>query len=410
MPKGPFQSFDEEALGYRDVWESQFPQLFEASSKTSTPGCMSSSEEASSGFRFNTLPDGSKLVRILCISGAYNFGYTYFHATKEEQGYSWDQITFPQCQQSQSGATRGVILNPSFEEENGTLTAFIKGRGLGDCGTSFEFYWQTSADSFCMHQCSHKEECDGRMNNWPETQFNEGCAPDPAFEQLSAKSDQEPTKDSEQKSESEHAEKPRGHAFKDPHVYAKRWSSEKRMEWQKPELLMQIMGIEPGMTVADIGTGTGFLLPYIDQKLAGHGRIAAVDIEEAMLTYVAHQVEPDISVPTDLCLSTPDSSPLAPHAIDRIITINTWHHVPHRVAYAKMLKDALRPSGKFFIVDYHKDSPSGPPADMRLTPETVIEELEQAGFHAKVLPAELPRQYLIEATLSPLSALSKDPE
>ena len=38
-----------------------------------------------------------------------------------------------------------------------------------------------------------------------------------------------------------------------------------RDEWQKPKEVVAIMGIQPGQTVADIGAGTGYFLPYLSQ-------------------------------------------------------------------------------------------------------------------------------------------------
>jgi ubiquinone/menaquinone biosynthesis C-methylase UbiE len=170
------------------------------------------------------------------------------------------------------------------------------------------------------------------------------------------------------------------------------------MEWQKPELLVQLMDIQSGMRVADLGVGTGFLLPYIAQRVGPDGRIAAVDIEESMLTYISHQVMGDLPTPTELCLAEADRLPLNDNSVDRLITVNTWHHVKDRVNYASEMRSVFREGGAFFIVDYNAESPSGPPAEMRLTPEEVISELEEAGYDAEVIPAELPRQYIVRAT------------
>jgi SAM-dependent methyltransferase len=390
----PFVTMDEEELSYRSTWEERFPSLFEASSRTtSAPGCMRSEDEARSGLVLHELPDGSKIGRILCVAGAYNLGYAYFHVTETEEGYEWERVSFPACAEDGERPQQGVLFNPSFNPNTGNLTAFIKGRGLGDCGTSFEFNWQTESNSFCMRQCSHKPECDGRMDNWPETRFSESCTPDPAFEQMA-----DSTEGSEEDAQEEPIEHGHGHRFTNPHQRAERWNSQERMEWQKPELLVQLMDIQSGMRVADLGAGTGFLLPFIAQRVGPDGRIAAVDIEESMLTYVSHQVIDDLPTPTELCLAEADRLPLNDNSIDRLITINTWHHVKDRVNYASEMKSVFRENGVFFIVDYNMESPSGPPAEMRLTPDEVISELEEAGYDAELIPAELPRQYIVRAT------------
>ena len=47
------------------------------------------------------------------------------------------------------------------------------------------------------------------------------------------------------------------HGFEHPERYADEWNDPARDDWQKPDRLLAAMGLEPGMTVADLGTGTG---------------------------------------------------------------------------------------------------------------------------------------------------------
>jgi len=86
---------------------------------------------------------------------------------------------------------------------------------------------------------------------------------------------------------------------------------------------------------------------------------------------------------------------LAEGSVDRILTVNTWHHIPSRRVYAKHLYERLRPGGSVWIVDFRKDAPNGPPPEHRIPPHVVVEELAAGGFRAEVHPIELPRQYVV---------------
>jgi predicted methyltransferase len=77
------------------------------------------------------------------------------------------------------------------------------------------------------------------------------------------------------------------------------------------------------------------------------------------------------------------------------LIVNTWHHVSGRVGYAEKLLAALRPGGLLLIVDLTMDSPLGPPPEKRLTHDTVMHELEAAGFAAKLVEESLPYQYVV---------------
>jgi predicted methyltransferase len=92
-----------------------------------------------------------------------------------------------------------------------------------------------------------------------------------------------------------------------------------------------------------------------------------------------------------------DDPALASRSVDRVLIVNTWHHISERVAYAEKLLAALRPGGLLLIVDFTMDSPAGPPPQKRLTHDTVVSELEAAGFAAKVVEESLPYQYVVAA-------------
>src|SRR4051812_7482337 len=69
------------------------------------------------------------------------------------------------------------------------------------------------------------------------------------------------------------------HRFEDAARWAKEFDDPAREAWQKPAELMTVMQLQPGMTVADLGAGTGYLLPYLCRAVAPRGQVLALDIE-----------------------------------------------------------------------------------------------------------------------------------
>jgi len=49
------------------------------------------------------------------------------------------------------------------------------------------------------------------------------------------------------------------------------------------EQMAERLGLEPGFTVLDVGTGTGVFLPFLLDKIGVNGRVVALDVAEAML-------------------------------------------------------------------------------------------------------------------------------
>ena len=185
------------------------------------------------------------------------------------------------------------------------------------------------------------------------------------------------------------------HSFENPERYADDWNDPARDEWQKPDAVLDAMGVEEGMTVADLGTGTGYFVPHLAGAVGENGRVLAVDIEPAMLEYVARLAEKRDLANIDTIRAEPSNSQLPEASVDRILTVNVWHHIPNRAAYSEHLASRLADGGSVWVVDFTKEAPMGPPVRHRLSPNTIVEELEAGGLQAEVVDVGLPNQFVV---------------
>ena len=96
-------------------------------------------------------------------------------------------------------------------------------------------------------------------------------------------------------------------------------------------------------------------------------------------------------------LAAGDDPKLADGSLDRILIVDTWHHVPARPDYAKKLARAVKPGGAVVIVDFTLDATRGPPPAMRLSPDAIRADLESAGFRVSLVNESLPDQYILKA-------------
>jgi ubiquinone/menaquinone biosynthesis C-methylase UbiE len=189
------------------------------------------------------------------------------------------------------------------------------------------------------------------------------------------------------------------HSFDDPAAYARAWEDPARDAWQQPAALVEALGVEDGMAVADIGTGTGYLLPYLSAAAGPDGQVFAVDISKEMLDWVSDRAERQGLNNLETVLASGGASGLPEASVDRAIMINVWHHIEDPEAYASDLRRSLKDGGVLFIVETQPDAnqPGGPPRHYRLPTEAVISRLEAAGLRASVEPFDIDRQYVIRA-------------
>ena len=184
----------------------------------------------------------------------------------------------------------------------------------------------------------------------------------------------------------------------DPETWAKRFESEERDAYQQPDQVVTAMALTQGMHVADIGTGTGYFVPRLSKAVGATGRVHAVDIAPNMVRYVKARVAEDGLDNVSVGLALLDDPLLDADSLDRILIVNTWHHIAEREAYSGKLAAALRPGGAVFIVDFKVSSRRGPSAEHKLGPERVADELRAGGLVATIDADLVADQYVVRAT------------
>jgi len=189
------------------------------------------------------------------------------------------------------------------------------------------------------------------------------------------------------------------HRFEKADDWAKEFDNPERDAWQKPTEVVTAMSILPGMIVADIGAGTGYFEPHLSKAVGATGKVLAVDIEPDMVRYLRERAVKEKLANVTAQQATPGETGLAAGSVDRILIVDTWHHIPDRTAYAQKLRAALKPGGLVIIVDFTLEATKGPPKEHRLPAEKVITELDAAGLSGKAVDESLPEQYIVVANV-----------
>jgi ubiquinone/menaquinone biosynthesis C-methylase UbiE len=169
-----------------------------------------------------------------------------------------------------------------------------------------------------------------------------------------------------------------------------------RAEWQKPDEVVDKLGLKAGEAVADLGAGSGYFTLRLARAVGPAGKVYAVDINPGMLDYVQGRTKEAHLANIQLVLAEPHDPKLPAASVDLIFICDTLHHISDRAVYYPLLARALRPGGRLVNVDFYKKPlPVGPPVTMKIAKEEMIEEVKPAGFHLVKEFDFLPFQYFL---------------
>lgn len=186
------------------------------------------------------------------------------------------------------------------------------------------------------------------------------------------------------------------HGSMDLGTYIARMEDPARDEWQKPDELVAALGLRDGDRVLDLGAGPGYFSLRLAKAVAPSGQVFAADIEPGMLQALRDRARQAAITNVTAVLVPTDDPTMQVGSLDLILICDTYHHLEDRGAYLAKLKMSLAPGGRLVIVDFHKkELPVGPPVEMKLTRDLVVEEVKAAGLSLANELTTLPYQYVL---------------
>ncbi|HET8750378.1 MAG TPA: methyltransferase domain-containing protein [Sphingomicrobium sp.] len=117
------------------------------------------------------------------------------------------------------------------------------------------------------------------------------------------------------------------------------------------EQVMELAGVAPGMSVADVGAGRGYYTVRLARVVGPKGRVLAEDILPSVRDFLSDRVQRERLDNVAVKLGTPDNPMLPPQSFDRIFLVHMYHEVASPYAFLWHLREGLRPDGLIVVVD-----------------------------------------------------------
>jgi ubiquinone/menaquinone biosynthesis C-methylase UbiE len=169
-----------------------------------------------------------------------------------------------------------------------------------------------------------------------------------------------------------------------------------RDAWQRPEQIMDHLGIAEGSIVADLGAGGGWFTIRLAMRVGPNGRVYAQDIQPEMIGAINRRVDREGLKNVKTVLGTADD-PQLPAPVDVVLIVDAYHEMDDPQTLLRNVRKSLKPGGRLGIVEFTKNGHGpGPPMEERVDPERVIRDAQAAGLRLESRGNFLRYQYLLE--------------
>lgn len=169
-----------------------------------------------------------------------------------------------------------------------------------------------------------------------------------------------------------------------------------REQEENPDGALDALNLKPGMTVADVGAGTGFMSMKLSKRVGPSGKVYAEDVQPQMLQKVRENAL-KAHAWNVVTVQGSYTDPMLPKAgMDLILLVDVYHEFSEPQKMLHGIRDALKPSGRLVLLEYRKEDPSIPiREEHKMTVAEVKTEVEAEGFKMTRVIETLPRQHIL---------------
>lgn len=182
--------------------------------------------------------------------------------------------------------------------------------------------------------------------------------------------------------------------FHSVNKYHQELDNSERDDWQMPERVIDSLQLSKNVHIVDIGMGTGYFVLRIAEQLSD-ATVLGLDVEPKMIAAVQQQAQQrKLHNVTAQLVTTGKIVPFL-KPVDRILCVNTYHHIPNSTSYFAQCIPQLQPEGTIAIIDFTLTAEMGPPKKHRVSATQVIAEMKNAGYTLQKKIDYLPYQYFL---------------
>jgi SAM-dependent methyltransferase len=165
---------------------------------------------------------------------------------------------------------------------------------------------------------------------------------------------------------------------------------------EDPDAALDALDLAPGLVVADVGAGSGYMTVRMARRVGTEGRVYATDIQPEMIALLEERVVDEKLANVVPVLGLVDDPKLPEGAIDLILLVDVYHEFSAPQAMLRGMRHALKPNGRLVLLEYRKEDPRVPILELhKMSVAQAKQEVEAEGFVLSRVDDRLPRQHIL---------------
>jgi ubiquinone/menaquinone biosynthesis C-methylase UbiE len=177
---------------------------------------------------------------------------------------------------------------------------------------------------------------------------------------------------------------------------------------EQPEKALDALNLKPGMVVADIGAGVGYMSLRMARRVGPAGKVYANDLQPAMLDRL-RQNAAKAGIGNVVTVVGDVADPKLPaNTMDLVLLGDVYHEFSQPQHMLRKIRETLKPDGRLVLLEYRAEDPNVPViAEHKMTVGQVKAELEAEGFVLQPVIETLPRQHILILTKASAKAAAR---
>ena len=181
-----------------------------------------------------------------------------------------------------------------------------------------------------------------------------------------------------------------------------------RVEQEKPDELLDLLGIQAGDVVADIGAGPGFFSLRAAERVGPTGQVLAVDVQLEMvdgLRMMMERLGHENVVPI---LGQLDDPQLPADSVDHVLLVMAYHEFSRPVQMMRQIHRAMKPDAQLLLVEYRSEDPESRVGPLhKMSEAEILHDLRALGFRRERVVDLVPSQHVFVFVKTEIPAVSE---